>query len=59
LFRASAIPAIDAIPALLADPDRSITDVVLATGFTASSNFVTAFRRTTGLTPREYRRSLI
>jgi len=44
---------------LLADPDRSITDVVLATGYTASSNFATAFRRVTGLTPREYRRRLI
>jgi AraC family transcriptional regulator len=44
---------------LLADPDRSITDVVLATGFTASSNFTTAFRRTTGLTPREFRRTLL
>jgi AraC family transcriptional regulator len=43
---------------LLADPDRSITDVVLATGYTASSNFATAFRRVTGLTPREYRRRL-
>jgi AraC family transcriptional regulator len=44
---------------LLADPGRSITDVVLATGYTASSNFATAFRRVTGLTPREYRRRLI
>jgi len=44
---------------LLADPDRSITDVVLATGYTASSNFATAFRRVTGLSPREYRRRLI
>jgi AraC family transcriptional regulator len=44
---------------LLADTRRSITDIVSATGYTASSNFATAFRRVTGLSPREFRRSLI
>ena len=44
---------------LLADTRRSITDIVSATGYTASSNFATAFRRVTGLSPREFRRSLL
>ncbi|HSY85226.1 MAG TPA: AraC family transcriptional regulator [Verrucomicrobiae bacterium] len=44
---------------LLADTHRSITDVVSATGYTASSNFATAFRRVTGLSPREFRRTLL
>jgi AraC family transcriptional regulator len=44
---------------LLADTDRSITDVVLASGYTASSNFARAFRQVTGLTPREFRRTLL
>jgi AraC family transcriptional regulator len=44
---------------LLADTDRSITEVALATGYTASSNFATAFRKVTGVTPRAFQRSLI
>jgi len=44
---------------LLADAHRSITQVSLATGYSASSNFTTVFRRVTGLTPREFRRTLL
>ena len=44
---------------LLADSRRSITDVALASGYSASSNFATAFRRVTGVSPRQFRRSLL
>jgi AraC family transcriptional regulator len=44
---------------LLAESERSITDVALAAGYSASSNFATVFRRVTGQTPREFRRSLV
>ncbi len=44
---------------LLADPRRPIEEVALACGYTAPSNFATAFRRVTGVTPREYRRILL
>ena len=44
---------------LLADADRSITDVAMAVGYSAPSNFATAFRRVTGLTPRDFRRRLL
>lgn len=44
---------------LLADAERSITDVAISTGYSASSNFATAFRRVTGVSPREYRRNLL
>jgi AraC family transcriptional regulator len=43
---------------LLAEPDRSITEVAIAAGYSASSNFATVFRRVTGVSPREFRRSL-
>ncbi len=43
---------------MLANPRRSITDVAIASGYSASSNFATAFRRMTGMSPREFRRSL-
>jgi AraC family transcriptional regulator len=43
---------------LLADQRRSVTEVAMACGFSAPSNFATIFRRTTGLTPRDYRRGL-
>jgi AraC family transcriptional regulator len=42
---------------LLADADRSITAVAMAVGYSAPSNFATAFRRMTGVTPREFRRT--
>jgi AraC family transcriptional regulator len=44
---------------MLADPIRSITEVALACGFSASSSFSTVFRRTCGRTPMSYRRSLV
>ncbi len=43
--------------ALLENPGLSITEAALALGFTETSSFSTAFRRTTGLTPTAYRRS--
>jgi len=43
---------------LLADRERSITAVAMVSGFGASSSFATAFRKATGLTPQQYRRSL-
>jgi AraC family transcriptional regulator len=49
---------VDRAKLLLADTDRSITEVALATGYTASSNFATAFRKVTGVTPRAFQRSL-
>ena len=40
---------------LLADDDRSVTDVALDVGFADLSNFVRTFHRTAGLSPREFR----
>jgi AraC family transcriptional regulator len=44
--------------ALLADRERSITVIAMDSGFGASSSFATAFRKATGVTPLQYRRSL-
>ncbi|MGA7390844.1 MAG: AraC family transcriptional regulator [Pseudolabrys sp.] len=38
--------------------DRSVTEVALAVGFAETSSFSAAFRRTTGATPQDYRRTL-
>jgi AraC family transcriptional regulator len=43
---------------LLAEPQPSVTDIGLTVGFSETSSFTTAFRRTTGLTPTAYHRSL-
>jgi AraC family transcriptional regulator len=43
---------------LLADQRRSVTEVAFACGFSAPSNFASTFRKSTGLTPRDYRRSM-
>ena len=43
---------------LLAKPMSSVTDVGLAIGFSETSSFTAAFRKTTGLTPTAFRRSL-
>lgn len=37
---------------------RSITEVALAVGFAETSSFSTAFRKTTGFTPSEFRRGI-
>jgi AraC family transcriptional regulator len=44
---------------LLAKPASSVTHVGLALGFSETSSFTAAFRKMTGLTPTDYRRSLI
>lgn len=40
---------------LVAEPDRSITDVALACGFSSSQYFATVFGQRFGCTPREFR----
>lgn len=42
--------------ALLADPQRSITDVAMATGFDSPSHFASRFRLHVGMTPTAWRR---
>jgi len=44
---------------LLADQDMKIVDVALAVGYQDSSNFSRAFRRISGLGPREFRKQYI
>jgi AraC family transcriptional regulator len=44
---------------LLARPACSVTEVGVKLGFSTTSSFTAAFRKTTGLTPTQYRRSLI
>jgi AraC family transcriptional regulator len=44
---------------LLVGGDGDITAVALATGFGYPGNFSTAFRRVTGVTPRDYRRAAL
>ncbi|MEJ5199580.1 MAG: DNA-binding response regulator, partial [Anaerolineae bacterium] len=41
---------------LLEAGDKTITEVAIATGFGSSSYFADAFRRETGMSPREYQR---
>jgi AraC-like DNA-binding protein len=40
---------------LLADPDRSITDIAYDVGFGDLSNFVRTFHRAAGVSPRRFR----
>jgi AraC family transcriptional regulator len=49
---------IDRAKALLADPNESVTSVGMAIGFSETSSFTAAFRKVSGMTPTEYRRSL-
>lgn len=49
---------IERAKSLLADQDRSVLEVALACGFNFRSNFSQIFRKGTGVTPREFRRSL-
>jgi AraC family transcriptional regulator len=44
--------------ALLAHPGTSVADVALEVGFSGASAFAATFRRATGRTPTDYRRSL-
>ena len=43
---------------LLAKPALSVTDIALSVGFSETGSFTAAFRRLTGRTPTDYRRSL-
>ncbi len=43
---------------LLARPTLSVTDIALSIGFSETGSFTAAFRRLTGRTPTDYRRSL-
>jgi AraC family transcriptional regulator len=43
---------------LLRDGDRSIAEIAHATGFSSQSRLTEIFRRMTGLTPGQFRRSL-
>ena len=44
---------------LLSDADRALVDIALALRFSCQANFTRAFRRATGQTPAQYRRSLL
>ncbi len=43
---------------LLANEDKSITEIALAVGFNSSSYFISAFRKIVGMTPSEYRKQI-
>jgi AraC family transcriptional regulator len=43
---------------LLAEPQLSVTEIELDVGFSEASSFTAAFRRLTGQTPTDYRRTL-
>ena len=49
---------IERAKALLANPSDSVTAIGMAVGFSETSSFTAAFRRTCGMTPTDYRRSL-
>jgi AraC-like DNA-binding protein len=40
---------------LLADPDLNIADIAFAAGYENAPHFSRAFKRLTGMTPRDYR----
>ncbi len=44
--------------ALLADPDRKITDICYRLGFSSSQHFAEVFRRYEGMSPSEFRRDV-
>jgi len=44
---------------LLEVPARSVTEVGMMLGFSETSSFTTSFRRSVGLTPSDYRRSVL
>jgi AraC family transcriptional regulator len=49
---------IDRAKALLANPSESVTHIGMTIGFSETSSFTAAFRKTSGMTPTEYRRGL-
>jgi AraC-like DNA-binding protein len=49
---------LDAASAMLADQDRSITDIAASCGYQDHSAFSRVFKATVGVTPREYREVL-
>jgi AraC-like DNA-binding protein len=49
---------IERAKALLANPDNSVTSVGMTIGFSETSSFTAVFRKTTGMTPTDYRREL-
>lgn len=50
---------VDKARELMADPQRSLTDIALEAGFGSSQYFSTVFRRYTGRTPKSYRSGLL
>jgi AraC family transcriptional regulator len=44
---------------LLADRSKSVTDIALTLGYSQTSAFSVAFRKTTGRSPREFRRDFV
>lgn len=50
---------IDRAKALLAQPDQSVTEIAIAMGFGSASSFNGAFRKVSGMTPSEYRRTVV
>jgi AraC family transcriptional regulator len=49
---------IERAKSLLEVPARSVTEVGMMLGFAETSSFTTSFRRSVGLTPSDYRRSV-
>lgn len=49
---------VDAACAMLTRPGVSLTEIALATGFANHAHFATVFKRITGFTPSDFRRSL-
>lgn len=49
---------IERAKALLASASQSVTEIGMSLGFSETSSFTSAFRKTTGVTPTGYRRSL-
>jgi AraC family transcriptional regulator len=49
---------IERAKALLANPNNSVTNIGMTIGFSETSSFTAVFRKTTGMTPTDYRRGL-